>query len=150
MRLLQSVVGLLCCCRPSLIYCHGFAAPVGGGSGNGNRSPRKNVPMPVDLGPDQKLAPKKDPFVPAAERTKQLQDLFRQFDLDDGGSIGADELMMLGQMRRTTGQKVGTWTKEMNQRMVTRMTKDRGASGDINMAVRSPCWVCLLCYSSGC
>ena len=111
-----------------------FAAPTGG-SGDGNKSPRKNIPMPKDLGPDEEPAPKQDPFVPAAVRTQQLEELFRQFDLDDGGAIGADELMMLGQMRRTTGQKVGTWTKEMNQRMVARMTKDKGASGDINMQV---------------
>jgi len=113
-----------------------FAAPAGGGNGNANFLPRKEVPMPKDLGPDPTASPKQDPFVPAAVRTKQLQELFRQFDLDDGGAIGADELMMLGQMRRTTGQKVGTWSKEMNQRMVTRMTKDKGASGDIILEAR--------------
>jgi len=73
--------------------------------------------------------------VDKSTRQKQLRSLFELFDLDDGGTIGKDELMLLGQTRRSTGQKQGTWTEDMNQRLLVRMTADKGRSGMIKTEV---------------
>merc|ERR1711865_1268040 len=50
-------------------------------------------------------------------------------DVDKSGYIEAPELMLLGIARRTLGQKVGKWTKEMNQRMVANL--DTNGDGKI-------------------
>ena len=51
--------------------------------------------------------------------------VYREFDLDGNGEVGADEMLELGQARRRLGQKSGKWTQEMNQNMLNRMGADR-------------------------
>ena len=60
-----------------------------------------------------------------------LLQVFNAFDIDQGGTIGEDELLQLGQARRQSGQASGEWTANRNRRLIARMTKDNGASGNI-------------------
>ncbi len=46
--------------------------------------------------------------------------LFRRFDIDGSGTIEATELKMLGNMRRTLGHRVETWTDEKNETLIAR------------------------------
>jgi len=60
-----------------------------------------------------------------------LREVFNAFDIDQGGTIGESELLQLGQARRQSGQASGEWTANRNRRLIARMTKDNGASGNI-------------------
>jgi len=53
-----------------------------------------------------------------------LETIYRIFDLDESGQVGFEEMLALGQARRSLGQKKGDWTREMNQRMMERMNAD--------------------------
>ena len=65
-------------------------------------------------------------------RKERLQECFKGFDIDSGGTIGTDELMQLGTARRKLGQKSGTWTKEQNVRMISKMKG--GGRGEVTEA----------------
>jgi len=54
------------------------------------------------------------------------------FDIDNGGYIEAEELLALGKMRRSLGQKQGEWTKEMNDRFMAKL--DSSGDGKLEMA----------------
>ena len=56
-------------------------------------------------------------------RMRALENVFAQFDLDDSGSVEADELLALGRTRRGLGQKHGVWTEKRNERVVRAMDK---------------------------
>jgi len=58
--------------------------------------------------------------------------VFREFDYNGDGHISNSELMKLGEARRSTGQKQGTWTEEMNRKLVLKMDED--GDGCINEA----------------
>jgi len=57
-------------------------------------------------------------------REGRLRAVFKEFDLDGGGTIGKEELMELGKARRRLGQKQGRWSENSNRRMMARMDKD--------------------------
>jgi len=63
-------------------------------------------------------------------RKNLLRDIFREFDLDNGGSIDSSELLELGKARRSLGQKASTWTEEKNARLVRKIDSNR--DGDIS------------------
>ena len=68
----------------------------------------------------------------AAHRFEQLSKVFAAFDLDNSGTIGADELFELGTARRTLRQKSGEWTAEQNTNMIHHMKK--GKPGEVRKA----------------
>lgn len=70
-------------------------------------------------------------FAASRLRTGRLREVFKMFDIDNGGTIGEDELLELGIARRKTGQASGEWTRERNARLIARMTKDGGRSGEV-------------------
>jgi len=51
-------------------------------------------------------------------RHAELQRCFEAFDGNGNGVVDVSELMLLGRMRRTLGQKHGTWTAEKNERLL--------------------------------
>ena len=57
-------------------------------------------------------------------RAQRLGEVFSVFDLDHGGSITEDELFELGSERRRMGQASGSWTREMNRRLMKKLDKD--------------------------
>eukprot|EP00658_Telonema_sp_P-2_P076661 TRINITY_DN6751_c0_g1_i4.p1 TRINITY_DN6751_c0_g1~~TRINITY_DN6751_c0_g1_i4.p1 ORF type:complete len:237 (+),score=96.07 TRINITY_DN6751_c0_g1_i4:131-841(+) len=61
-----------------------------------------------------------------------IRDRFKAFDINGDGTIGADELLVLGRQRRKLGQKSGEWTKEMNNRLMAKLDKN----GDGRVQVR--------------
>ena len=61
-------------------------------------------------------------------RLNELRRVYREFDLDGGGDVGEDELLQLGQTRRKLGQKEGTWTVEMNDRLMKKIGMNRNRS----------------------
>ena len=63
-------------------------------------------------------------------RVGRLKDVHNHFDLDNSGSISKKELQALGEARRTLGQKSGSWTKEQNDRMITKLDQD--GNGDVD------------------
>jgi len=63
-------------------------------------------------------------------RTFMLDEVFNDFDIFGGGTVDAEELMILGQARRSTGQKSGTWTEEQNARLIKRMDTDGNGAID--------------------
>ena len=44
--------------------------------------------------------------------------MFKEFDLDGGGVIEANELMQIGKTRRNLGHKTDTWTEEKNSNLM--------------------------------
>lgn len=66
-----------------------------------------------------------------SDREKKLKQVFQAFDLNSDGTIGADELLVLGQQRRKLGQKSGEWTKEMNNRLMKKL--DTSGDGRVQM-----------------
>jgi len=75
-------------------------------------------PMNVSAGSPNKNMTKKE------QREASLKEVFRMFDLDGEGTVDAKELQALGQARRSTGQKAGTWTPEQNARLLKSMDTD--------------------------
>lgn len=76
-----------------------------------------------------------DHVADAQHRSDRLADVFQRFlivDHDGGGTLGAEELMELGTARRKLGQKSGEWTKEQNDRLMSKM--DKGGDGEIESA----------------
>lgn len=68
------------------------------------------------------------------ERIAKLKEVFKCFDLDQSGLLGRDELMIIGQERRKSGQGGGgEWTTLKNDRMLAKITAkgDKGLSGNI-------------------
>ena len=65
---------------------------------------------------------------PNDDKQAALRKVYREFDLDGGGGVGEDELLMLGQARRKMGQKGGERTKEMNDKLMKRMGVDNNGS----------------------
>ena len=61
-----------------------------------------------------------------------LQKVYKEFDLGGDGSVGAEEMLALGQARRRLGQKQGEWTREMNQNMMGNMGAD--SEGNVSMS----------------
>lgn len=51
-------------------------------------------------------------------RQAELQRCFEAFDADSSGAVDVSELLLLGRMRRTLGQKPGEWTNEKNDRFI--------------------------------
>jgi len=64
-------------------------------------------------------------------RVSGLQKVYREFDLDGGGDVGAEEMLELGQARRKLGQKSGEWTEEKNMKMMKEMGMDD--AGNVSM-----------------
>jgi len=60
-----------------------------------------------------------------------LELVYQIFDLDKSGEVGFQEMLTLGQARRSLGHKKGEWTHEMNERMMDRMGIDH--NGDVPM-----------------
>lgn len=58
------------------------------------------------------------------KREAALQGVYREFDIDGGGNVGFEEMLILGQTRRKLGQKQGEWTKEMNRSLMDRIGPD--------------------------
>jgi len=125
------------CLSWEFLFC--FVAPAGQKEGDTQSSIERYSERAAAKGND-KNEKQSSPFVDKSTRQKQLRSLFELFDLDDGGTIGKDELMLLGQTRRSTGQKQGTWTEDMNQRLLVRMTADKGRSGMIKTEVSLTLW----------
>ena len=59
------------------------------------------------------------------QRAAALSDVYHAFDLDKDGTVGEDEMMMLGESRRKLGQRGGEWTKEMNLELMKKMGAGR-------------------------
>ena len=55
----------------------------------------------------------------------ELRVVYREFDLDGSGRVGAEEMLALGQARRKLGQKKGEWTHEMNMNLMKIMGMDQ-------------------------
>ena len=68
---------------------------------------------------------------PNRYRERKLANVFKRFDLDSSGAIEAAELMILGQARRELAHRSGTWTKDMNAKLVS--TMDRNGDGKISL-----------------
>ena len=65
------------------------------------------------------------------DRAAELLKVYRAFDVDGDGSVGAAEMMALGRCRRSlVGQKQGEWTKDMNENLM----KSMGVGNDTNIA----------------
>jgi tellurite resistance protein len=62
--------------------------------------------------------------------------VYQEFDLDGGGDVGDDELLVLGQTRRKLGQKEGSWTKGMNDTLMNKIGKDRNGNLPANNFVK--------------
>merc|ERR1711865_759149 len=60
-----------------------------------------------------------------AYRQQRLSEVFVQFDYDESGSIETHELLLLGQARRSTGQKSGEWSPDRNRRLVDQMDTNK-------------------------
>jgi len=60
-----------------------------------------------------------------SSRLLALSKVFKLFDLDGGGDIGEEELMLLGKARRAAGHRSGEWTDEQNKAMMKRMGMNR-------------------------
>eukprot|EP00658_Telonema_sp_P-2_P053533 TRINITY_DN4209_c0_g2_i2.p1 TRINITY_DN4209_c0_g2~~TRINITY_DN4209_c0_g2_i2.p1 ORF type:complete len:528 (-),score=129.65 TRINITY_DN4209_c0_g2_i2:53-1636(-) len=60
-----------------------------------------------------------------ARREAALRKVYQEFDLDGGGDVGDDELLVLGQTRRKLGQKSGSWTKGMNDSLMAKIGTDK-------------------------
>ena len=73
---------------------------------------------------------------PQDQRIYALQQVYREFDLDHGGDVGADELLALGKARRVLGQKPGEWTQEQNKRVLQRMNADKDGNVTLDNFVR--------------
>ena len=56
--------------------------------------------------------------------------MFKRFDINGGGSIGKEELLLLGEARRKLGHKKGKWGKEQNDIMFSRM--DTNGDGELD------------------
>ena len=54
-----------------------------------------------------------------------LEFIYREFDLDDGGNVGGEEMFALGTARRKLGQKASPWTQDQNDAMMKNMGRDR-------------------------
>jgi len=67
-----------------------------------------------------KVEPKVDRYE-QDNREMALRRIYREFDLNGDGTVGADEMLALGQWRRKMAQKGGTWTKSQNDYMMTAM-----------------------------
>ena len=52
--------------------------------------------------------------------------MYREFDLDGDGTVGASEMLALGKYRREMGQKGGEWTQAKNDYMMTAMGAKKG------------------------
>jgi len=61
-------------------------------------------------------------------RENNLRKVYQEFDLDGGGDVGDDELLLLGQTRRKLGQKSGSWTKAMNDSLMAKIGVDKNGS----------------------
>ena len=70
-----------------------------------------------------------------ALRAKVLEALFQEFDTNNNGTIGRQELFQLGVARRERSQKKLPWTEAMNDRMLLAMKKNRD-DGDREGEVR--------------
>jgi len=84
-----------------------------------------------EMSPLKKKAelPHKTPALSSsAIRSHVIGEVFDLFDLDGLGTVQADELLLLGQARRTLGQKTGTWDEEKNKKFMAKIDKD--GSGD--------------------
>lgn len=51
--------------------------------------------------------------------------VFQAFDLDNSGYVEAEELQLLGQQRKTLGQKERVWTQERNAKLIAKMDISR-------------------------
>eukprot|EP00656_Telonema_subtile_P048524 TRINITY_DN5798_c0_g1_i2.p1 TRINITY_DN5798_c0_g1~~TRINITY_DN5798_c0_g1_i2.p1 ORF type:complete len:256 (-),score=64.19 TRINITY_DN5798_c0_g1_i2:26-793(-) len=65
------------------------------------------------------------PSAAEAYRQAQLGAVFREFDLNNSGSISEQELFELGKARRELGQAGGNWTPEQSKRLIQKMDKDQ-------------------------
>ena len=65
-------------------------------------------------------------------RVGRLIEVHKHFDLDNGGSISKKELQALGEARRSLGQKSGSWSKEQNDRLISKIDKDGDGEVDAN------------------
>ena len=66
------------------------------------------------------------------DRQALLRMVHKMMDDDDTGHIEAQELHRLGQARRTLGHKSGTWTKENNDKLMSKLD----VSGDGNVEAK--------------
>ena len=58
------------------------------------------------------------------QRQAELRKVYREFDLEGSGDVGADELLLLGQTRRKLGQKGGQWTAQNNANLMQKIGPD--------------------------
>jgi len=58
-------------------------------------------------------------------RRQQLSEVFQLFDLDGNNILQSSELMELGLARRECGQKESVWTAAKNQRLVSRLDRNK-------------------------
>ena len=54
-------------------------------------------------------------------RREALCNVYREFDVDNDGSVGTEEMLALGRCRQELGHKDREWTPEMNQQMMFNM-----------------------------
>lgn len=59
------------------------------------------------------------------ERKRRLAEIYKEFDLDGNGEVGADELLALGKTRRFLGHKGGEWTEHQNRNLLRNMGADQ-------------------------
>merc|ERR1711865_882984 len=60
-----------------------------------------------------------------AARQLELSKVYREFDIAGDGSVGAEELLLLGQTRRKLGQKAGEWTMQNNANLMQKIGTDQ-------------------------
>jgi len=66
------------------------------------------------------------------DRAAELQQAFKQFDIDGDSTIGFDELLALGKEHHKNQGK-GEWTPWHNGQLLAKITTDFGRSGNIKM-----------------
>jgi len=66
-------------------------------------------------------------------RADELEEIYREFDIDRDGSVGEEEMFALGTARFELGQKSTPWTHDHNKTLLEQM----GCEGNENVSMRN-------------